>query len=255
MNIKKHIPNFITCCNLLCGCIGIIESFQAHLTTAAYMIFIACVFDFFDGFAARALKVSSPIGKDLDSLSDMVTFGVLPGLILFHLLDVSFHYTVMVGLPEEVKAFNWKEYVPLLALLIPVFSALRLAKFNNDTRQSDRFIGMPTPANALFIASLGILYESKVDDFNFHLFVHPATIISLIVLIFILSGLLVAELPLIALKFKNFNWADNKIRYILIISSLLLLLTLNFMAIPIIIILYIILSIIENTLLGAKGKS
>lgn len=254
MTVKKHIPNFLTCCNLFCGCLGIIESFQAHLDTAAYLIFVACIFDFFDGFAARILKVTSPIGKDLDSLSDVVTFGVLPGLILFHLLDVSFNYTVMVGAPEDIRIFTWKRYIPLFALIIPVFSALRLAKFNNDTRQSDRFIGLPTPANALFIASLGILYETKVDDFNIHLFVHPAAVVVLLVLIILLSYLLVAELPLIALKFKNFSWPDNKMRYILIISSLLLLLTLNFIAIPIIIILYIILSVIENTFMGAKGK-
>ncbi len=143
--------------------------------------------------------------------------------------------------------------LPYLALLIPVFSALRLAKFNNDTRQSDRFIGLPTPSNALFIASFPFIFpavllwlDTRSIDGIFILYILGGLSI-------VLSGLLVAELPLIALKFKNFGWTDNKIRYILIISALLLVLTLNFTAIPIIIILYIILSIIENKFIRAKA--
>lgn len=252
MNIKKHIPNFLTCCNLLCGCLGIIQVFQGQIVVAAYLIFAACVFDFFDGFAARALKVSSPIGKDLDSLADMVTFGALPGLIMYRTMQHAYVYSG-VSTEDIVERQEWPMLLPYLALLIPVFSALRLAQFNNDTRQSDRFIGMPTPANALFIASFPFIFPSillwldtRSIDGIFILYI-------LGVLSIVLSWLLVAELPLIALKFKNFGWADNKIRYILIISALLLVLTLNFTAIPIIIILYIILSIIENKFTRAKA--
>ncbi len=244
MNIKKHIPNALTCGNLLCGCLGIAVAFQGNLINAAYCTFVACVFDFFDGFAARALKVSSPIGKDLDSLADMVTFGVLPGVIMFQLLRIHFGYEI---LNDSIQISEY--WIPLIAFIITVFSALRLAKFNNDTRQSDRFIGVPTPANALFISALPFLAHSE-----WSLARYMTTPLPLLILIPILCYLLVAELPLIALKFKNYGWPDNKMRYILIISALLLLLTLNFTAIPIIIILYIILSLIENKFMTEKGK-
>ena len=261
MNIKKHIPNFLTCCNLLCGCIGILLVSQMQLTVAAYFIFLACVFDFFDGFAARALKVSSPIGKDLDSLADMVTFGVLPGFIMFQLMGGFYYIGIYVDSVEMIPDFvdnelSWRLFGSSIALIIPIFSALRLAKFNNDDRQSDKFIGLPTPANALFIASLGMLIENNklLDSF-----IHPivdntpnSLFFIFIPLTILLSYLLVAELPLIALKFKNFSWLDNKMRYLLIISSIILLIILNIAAIPIIIILYIILSLIENKLMSPK---
>ncbi len=259
MNIKKHIPNFLTCCNLLCGCLGIILASQMQLTSAAYLIFIACVFDFFDGFAARALKVSSPIGKDLDSLADMVTFGVLPGMIMFQMLG-GFYYCSLFFNSATFDSDKLVGHIAAasIALIIPIFSALRLAKFNNDTRQSDKFIGVPTPANALFIAALGILFEkdfvAKVVD-SFHVAYDPNYLLFIFIpTTIILSYLLVAELPLIALKFKNYSWADNKMRYILIISSLVLLVILNVAAIPIIIILYIILSLIENKRMSERSN-
>jgi CDP-diacylglycerol--serine O-phosphatidyltransferase len=268
MNIKKHIPNFLTCCNLLCGCVGIIAISYHDCIVASYCIFIACLFDFLDGFAARGLKVSSSIGKDLDSLSDMVSFGLLPGLIMFELMSrgnigVEMLFTNnswMLPVPEvaqseimrNIKLFG---LIPFLAFIIPVFSALRLAKFNNDTRQSERFIGLPTPANAIFISGVALIYDNisfEGDDFFAqYFFIIPSF---LFLLTIFLSYLLIAELPLIALKFKNFGWPDNKMRYLLIITSLILFLTLNFTAIPIIIILYIILSVIDNKLIGAKSK-
>ncbi len=238
MNIRKHIPNFLTCCNLLCGIAGILVVFTPgyDLVMASYFIYLACVFDFLDGFVARLLNVTSPIGKELDSLADMVTFGILPGFVMAALLGMNLFNGSELLVPGTSIPFFY------LAFLIPVFSALRLAKFNIDTRQSDRFIGLPTPANALFISALPFLAGS--DQVIARWMTSPFV---LLVLVPLLSFLLVAELPLIALKFKNFGWAGNKMRYLLIISAILLLLILKFVAIPIIIILYIILSIIENT--------
>jgi CDP-diacylglycerol--serine O-phosphatidyltransferase len=210
---------------------GNLPLFKEQLFSCLIFILLAGIFDFLDGMAARVLKVSSTIGKELDSLADMVSFGVLPGMMLYYMIVFSFMET-----PSPLSV-----YAPFVAFLVPVFSALRLAKFNVDTRQSDSFIGLPTPANTLFIAGLGYIYALENNLLSF--LVSP---ISLVVLSVVLSYLLVAELPLIALKFKNFGWADNKMRYLLIISAILLLIILNFTAIPIIIILYIILSLVDN---------
>jgi CDP-diacylglycerol---serine O-phosphatidyltransferase len=238
MNIKKHIPNFLTCCNLLCGCLGIIVIFEPvgffgpaylNLIIASFLIFSACIFDFLDGFVARILKVQSPIGKELDSLADMVTFGVLPGFII---------YSMLMRNPQI------GDYIPFTALLIPVFSALRLAKFNIDTRQSESFIGVPTPANAILIASLPLIliqYPASSEFILNSYFLIPLSLI--------MSYLLIAELPLFALKFKNFKWTGNEIRFIFLALSILLLAILKWLGIPLIIFLYIILSLIQNTLI------
>ncbi len=246
MNIKKHIPNTLTCCNLLCGCLGILFTNTNRLDVAFYLVLIAAVFDFFDGFAARMLKVSSPIGKDLDSLADMVTFGVLPGFIIFHLIGIiTLHQA-------NLSAF--KLYFPYIAFMIPVFSALRLAKFNNDSRQTDGFIGVNTPANTLLISSLGYIYLTVMDSKEgpgnfFDLFYNTYTLIGLTLL---MSFLLVSELPIFALKFKNFGWADNKIRYVFLIIAAILLILFQFFAFPFIIFLYILLSIINNSITKQK---
>lgn len=226
----KHIPNALTCCNLLCGCLGLVEAFQGSLVNASYLIGFAAIFDFLDGFAARLLKASSPIGKDLDSLADIVTFGVLPGVIVFMLLK------------STVYNFQFGQLVPFLAFLIPVFSALRLAKFNNDPRQSDIFFGLPTPANAIFFASFPLIlkFDTSISSM---ILIEP---ILLVVLTLLSCCLMVAELPLIALKFKSFAFSKNIFRYILICSSLLMSLIFSIYAIPMIIILYVILSIGEN---------
>ncbi|GAL87620.1 hypothetical protein MYP_4850 [Sporocytophaga myxococcoides] len=229
MIIKKHIPNFVTCLNLLSGCIGITEAFKGNLVNAALLIIAGAIFDFFDGFIARLVKASSPIGKDLDSLADVITFGLLPGVILFNLLSTN------DNLPLGIK------YIPLI---VPVFSALRLAKFNNDPRQTGSFIGVPTPANALLIGSLPLITEFNSDlNLNFIIF-NP---LFLILLSVIMSILLVSEIPLFALKFKTFNWKDNQITYIFLIISSILLLSIKVAAIPLIVILYVILSIINNS--------
>ncbi len=258
MNIKKHIPNFLTCCNLLCGVIGIqlvvglsfdFAYLNYGLNGAIVCVILACVFDFLDGFVARLLKVSSHIGKELDSMADMVSFGVLPGFMMFQ-MTFSAVSDELVSINSDNVFLNYGACIAFLAFLIPVFSALRLAKFNIDTRQSESFIGVPTPANTLFIAGLAYIYTQENNFLSF--FVSP---ISLVVLSVVLSYLLVAELPLIALKFKNFGWPDNKMRYVLIISCIVLLTILNFTAIPLIIILYIILSLIENKLNATNGSN
>lgn len=249
MQLKKHIPNSITCGNLLCGCLGIVASFDNRLDFAFYFVILAAVLDFLDGFAARLLKVSSPIGKDLDSLADMVTFGVLPGFIMFRMIAFS---SLVLG--NEVSPL-----FKLVSFIIPVFSALRLAKFNNDPRQTDGFIGLATPANTIFISALGHILFSKfrpssnagwqyvlpaADPWKGLQFLnHPYYFCAIAV---IMSLLLVSEIPLFALKFKNFGWPDNKIRYIFLIIAAVLLILFQVTALPFIILLYILLSVIVN---------
>jgi CDP-diacylglycerol---serine O-phosphatidyltransferase len=255
MNIKKHTPNFLTCCNLLCGCLGIVFIFQGSLNISAYLIFIACMFDFLDGFAARLLGVSSPIGKELDSLADVVTFGVLPSFLVFSLINKSILALSYASpfIPDyfvEQIASETITLTSLLAFSIAVFSALRLAKFNIDTRQSESFIGVPTPANAILIASLPLILSQYPSLSN--LILNPYFLIALSL---IMSYLLVAELPLFALKFKNFKWTGNEIRFIFLALSILLLAILKWLGIPIIIFLYIILSVLNNTLFKKPEES
>ncbi|GAB1445891.1 MAG: CDP-diacylglycerol--serine O-phosphatidyltransferase [Cyclobacteriaceae bacterium] len=219
MAFARHLPNLLTLGNLLCGCIGILLAREFPLITPAYLVWLACVFDFFDGFAARALKITSTIGKELDSLADMVSFGVLPSIVMFTWLERS--------APES--------YIPYIAFLIAMFSALRLAKFNVDENQTDSFIGLPTPANALFITGLVFL------DTPFYFITSTTT--GLVAVSIIFSLLLVAPIHLFALKFKNFSWTDNKLRFTFIGLSVLLLGWKQAEAVPLIILLYIILSL------------
>ena len=199
------------------------------LVHSAYLIGIAAVADFFDGLVARALHVSSPIGKDLDSLADMVSFGVVPGAILFKLLQ---HVLPAAGLPP-ILAY--------LAFVVSIFSALRLAKFNNDTRQSDSFIGLPTPACTLLVASLPLILAH--DSFGVSgIILNPWVLLGLSGL---LSGLLVAEIPLFALKFKNLRWQDNSVRFVFLLLSVALLAGLQAAAIPLIVLLYVLLSVLR----------
>lgn len=202
------IPNSLTCCNLICGCIACRFAFYGEFQWAVLMIVIGAVFDFFDGMVARALGVSSPIGKELDSLADVVTFGVAPSTILFFL----FHE---MQYPEVLMPI--KEYLPYTAFLMAAFSALRLAKFNLDERQHQQFIGLPTPANALFWGSLVLGEHAFLVSLKY-----GAVYLFLFMLLFCI--LLICEVPMLALKFKNFSWADNKQKYIFLIGCLPLLL-------------------------------
>jgi CDP-diacylglycerol--serine O-phosphatidyltransferase len=275
MNIKKHIPNVITCGNLLCGCLAIVSAFNGNLVWSAYLVGIAAVLDFFDGFAARLLKVSGELGKQLDSLADMVTFGVVPGVVMYHLIEDAINFKDVFSLfSAETPADSITRLLPYTAFLITIFSCLRLAKFNIDTRQTDSFIGVPTPANSILICSFPLIMQQVLPE-AFTAF-SPLSLISsapqesyltwltifqytfgntyfLVGLTLLMSYLLIAELPLFALKFKNFGWAGNKIRYSFLIISMILLILFQFIAIPFIIFLYIVLSIINNMI--GKQKS
>lgn len=250
MKIKIHIPNAITCCNLLCGCLSIIKIFEGDLILASYLIGFSIIFDFFDGFFARLLKVSSSIGKDLDSLADMVTFGLAPALIMFKLIGSSYVMKLNSYL-VETNSINHQVFVPqYLAFTITIFSAIRLAKFNNDTRQVDSFIGLPTPANAIIICSLPLISEFQPYLTLINSIIH--SLIFLICFSLLSSYLLLAEIPMFALKFKNYKWQDNKLRFIFLIMSLLFIIVFKFIAIPIIVIIYVLLSIVNNIFLKNK---
>jgi CDP-diacylglycerol--serine O-phosphatidyltransferase len=224
MNLQRHIPNVLTSGNLLCGCLGLVSILNNLPIESAYFIWAACVFDFFDGFAARWLKVASPIGKELDSLADMVSFGVLPSIVMFQWIDAS-------------AEIGWTAYA---ALLIAIFSALRLAKFNIDSRQTDSFIGVPTPANALFITSLIFLPEILRSNV-----INPMVLTTIAI---IASLLLVSPIELFALKFKDFSWQNNKVRFVFLGLSIILLFILKAGALPLVILSYIVISLGNNLL-------
>jgi CDP-diacylglycerol--serine O-phosphatidyltransferase len=225
--VKKHLPNAITCANLFSGCVGIVFCFKENLIYAAYAIFLAAIFDFFDGLASRVLQSYSGIGKDLDSLADMVSFGVLPSAIMYELF-------------LQAPQIEISPYLNFIAFLIPVFSALRLAKFNVDTRQAESFIGLPTPANAILIASFPLIIEQH-NDFSKYI-LNPY---GLSVFVIVMCFLLVAEMPLMSLKFKNKDFQENIYRYLLLLFSAILILFFKFAAVPVVILIYITLSIIQ----------
>jgi len=242
MNIVRHIPNFITCMNLLCGCFALVAIFSGDALTAAILVILAAVFDFFDGFAARLLKVSSPIGKELDSLADGVTFGVVPGMLLLHYLQFA------LGVETLSLTTFIDQPLLILPLAVPIFSALRLAKFNVDERQSDGFRGLPTPASALWVISIPLILW-KVPSY---LPVDPSLLVLspgfLIGSSVGLSAVMVSDIPLLAMKFKQFGWKGNEIRYIFLITSVVLLIILQTLAIPAILLLYVLFSIANNQL-------
>ncbi len=227
--VRKHLPNAITCANLFSGCVGIVFAFQDNLVVAAYCIFLSAIFDFFDGLASRVLQSFSGIGKDLDSLADMVSFGVLPSVIL---------YELFLQAPQIEHISNFLNFI---AFLLPVFSALRLAKFNIDTRQAENFIGLPTPANAILIASFPLILREH--NLFFTDFILNPYFLSCFVLI--MCALLVAEMPLMSLKFKNRDFNKNIFRYLLLLFSAILILFFKFAAIPVVILMYITLSVIQ----------
>lgn len=216
--IKKHIPNFITSLNLLSGSIGVYYAFQGNFAAVFLLVVLAATFDFMDGFAARWLKAYSPMGKELDSLADMVSFGLVPGVIAFSLLLSS-------GLPL---------WISFAGFITPIFSALRLAKFNIDERQTSSFVGLPTPANALFWVGISHSYSTYLIANNWLIFV----------LIVVFSGLLVAEIPMFSLKFKSYGWKTNQLQYIFLLVCIVLLTVFQMDAFAPIIVWYIVLSVI-----------
>lgn len=249
--MKRHIPNTITLCNLICGCIAITYAFHSRLVAALLFIVLGAFFDFFDGFAARKLGVTSPVGKELDSLADVVTFGLAPSAMVFILLS---SYVRLYSISSGISlAGNPIRFLNVAAFLIAAFSALRLAHFNVDERQTSSFIGLPTPANALLLASATITlgnHSEWLRTIGCGMPYSLTGIIVLCVLIVISCTLLVCKLPIFALKFKHFEWKGNKVRYIFLISAAVLLaigaacsLTRLIAAIGIVIVWYIILSL------------
>ncbi|MHA8052545.1 CDP-diacylglycerol--serine O-phosphatidyltransferase [Aquirufa sp. OSTEICH-129A] len=229
MSIKKEIPNTLTLGNLLSGCFGIYFVMQGHVLWASYCILLSLVFDFLDGFLARLLHAYSELGKELDSLADMVSFGVLPSFMLFHLVEASCGTQCSVGL------FGF--YKPFLVFSLALFSAYRLAKFNIDTRQGDQFIGVPTPANGIVIASLPLILEFQPEFSEYVLNFKGLLIYSVI-----MSYLLVCELPLMAFKFKTWDWKSNQIKFIFLVFCVAGLIFLKFAALPLLVASYILLS-------------
>ncbi len=233
--MKKNIPNFITLFNLLSGILSIISLYQGSIEWAVYFIGIAAIFDFMDGAAARLLKVTSEMGKQLDSLADLVSFGLAPGFIMFFLMKTS------QPLPE--LTLSGHNLIPFFAFLIPLLSAWRLAKFNIDTRQVEQFIGLPTPASALMFGSIGLISQGFLNPV-FWMVELSQNSYFLLGITLLISMLLVAEIPLLSLKFKNFSWKNNQSRFLLILISVLLIIWLQISAIPLILVSYVLISLI-----------
>lgn len=229
--MKKFIPNALTLLNLFCGSIAVIFVINSNFVVASVFVFLGIFFDFFDGFAARKLKVQSELGLQLDSLADMVTSGVVPGLVMYKLLEIS--------------NLSWEDYhtIPFIGLTITLASAYRLAKFNIDEDQQTYFKGLPTPANTLLIISLPLILEFQNNDAINAIILNKWFLIGLTILN---CYLLNSNIKLFALKFKDFSFKNNATRYIFIILCMVLLIILKFAAIPIIILLYIIMSVLDN---------
>lgn len=241
--IKKNIPNALTCLNLGFGFWGILLLVNGKVTEASLCIGAALIVDFFDGFTARLLHVSSPIGKELDSLADVVSFGILPSIMLTYMIA-----SIVSGVPyehiSEVNLFDTSafSFYLFIGTLPAMFSAVRLAKFNLDTRQSDRFFGVPTPSNAMIVASFNLI---ALDATSF-LFPLVSNLYFILGYCILMSYLLIAEIPLMALKFKDFTWKNNQYRYLLIITSVLLLVLFQKESILLIMGAFVLLSLLQN---------
>lgn len=237
--ITRNIPNTLTCCNLMSGCVAVFFALCADFRLALAWIVIGAVFDFFDGMSARLLGVSSPIGKELDSLADDVTFGVAPAAIVFAELTI-------MDYPEFLEPVA--EYIPFTAFIMAAFAALRLAKFNLDTRQTTSFIGLPTPANALFWGSLIVSQADTIES-------SPWMMFAVIAMSFVSSWLMVSEIPMFALKFKQWGWKGNELRYSFVILSAALIAWLGiFESFWVIIAWYFIVSVIDDLTRKPAGK-
>ena len=233
--ITRNIPNTITCCNLISGCIATLSAFMGEIHMALLWIIIGAIFDFFDGMSARLLHVSSPVGKELDSLADDITFGMAPAAIVFYEMGIM-----------EYPAFlaPVQPYMPFVAFLIAAFSALRLAKFNLDERQTTSFIGLPTPANALFWASLIVGGGESLEHSGVGVYI-------VLALVLLTSWLLVSELPMFALKFKSWGWRGNEIKYIFVITCIPMLAFLGYLGFAVVMAWYVLLSVV----VASRGAS
>ncbi len=239
----KQIPNIITSLNLLCGCVAIMFAVSGDLVSASFFAFAGIFLDFFDGLAARVLNAQSQVGLQLDSLADVVTSGVLPGIVMVQLLSEALtgkSLDISAIFSDTANSTSIESYLPFIGLLIAVASGYRLAKFNVDTRQTTSFIGLPVPANTLLILSLPLILNFQASQQITELILTPWF---LIIITLVSCVLLNAEIPLFGLKFKTWNFKDNAVRYLFLISSILLLVVLKFIAIPIIIFLYILVSL------------
>ena len=240
-NMFFWVPNAITALNLVCGSVAVFFAVDGQLGWASVFILAAAVFDFMDGFAARLLSAYSSIGKELDSLADMVSFGLAPAAIVFTMLE----YTMFgenLSIQNIVLSANWNQRIVLItSLIIPVAGAFRLAKFNTDDRQSEQFLGMPIPANAIFFASLGLILEWGTNPAILPIILNKYVLLASI---FICSFLMVSELPMFSMKFKNLYLKENAIRFLFLGATLLMLILLQVYALPLIIIWYVILSAI-----------
>ena len=246
MNVRQYIPNTITLLNLFFGCIAVIFAVHGNFIIASFFVFLGIIFDFFDGFLARKLNAQSAIGIQLDSLADLITSGVVPGIIMYKLISMS------IGVPDYGSnnwnfIFSWQDFkislLPLVGLLIPIASAYRLAKFNIDEDQQSYFKGLPVPANTLFILALPLILEYQNSDLLYTIITNKWF---LILLTLMSCYLLNSGIKLFALKFSDWTFKGNIIRYIFLILALLLLIILRFIDIPIIIIFYIILSLLNQ---------
>lgn len=237
--MKKHIPNILTLLNLLCGSIAVLFAVNNNFVAAALFVFLGIFFDFFDGFAARKLKVSSELGLQLDSLADMVTSGLVPGIVMYKLLELVVSDWGTVDLSNNYSL----PLIPLFGLLITLASAYRLAVFNLDDEQQTYFKGLPTPANTLLIISLPLILEFQHNDFINELILNKWFLIGVTVLS---AYLLNSNIKLFALKFKDYSFKGNSTRYIFMILCIVLMVILKFAAIPVIILLYILMSVLDN---------
>lgn len=248
MSIKRYIPNLLTLGNLFCGTVATITAIQGDFELTAFLVVLGIFFDFFDGLAARVFKVQGELGKQLDSLADMVTSGVVPGIVMYKLIFLAL-------IPKEMVENTWDtandvNYIQeitlgpeLIGLLLTLAACYRLANFNIDERQSDSFIGVPTPAMSLFVIALPLIGIYTEHQFFIDLIRNSYFLIGVTVLF---SYLMNAEIPLFALKFKTFGFAENALKYVFIAISIITLLLLKFIAIPVIILLYVLLSVFRN---------
>lgn len=240
----KHIPNLISLGNLMSGCIAVVFAVQGNLQLAAGFVILGIFLDFFDGLAARAFKVESTIGKELDSLADVVTSGLAPGIVMMQLIQFACSNDfpkILISFPPLDISTN--AFLPLFGLLITLASAYRLAKFNVDDRQTDSFIGLPTPANALWIISLPLILIYQPTEIAIQLLLNPWVLIGLTLLS---AYLLNANIRLFSLKFKTRSFKGNSLRYVFLIASLAMLIAFWFAAVPLVILLYILLSLIAK---------